>query len=1007
MLMQQQPLSSALDSNNMNEETHTMNCSQNIDVIFRHDLRNIDGTTVCVRCGNQNPPIPGSEMIAKDWNMATDNYGQTGPSKSLYELRTNRGQHGDHACDAVPTTSPVSYKQLVERAAHFRANPDAYVADCAGTPVINTPKEVSMDTTNITPTPGMIRQHSLITKLLQHHGIDAHISDVASSWPTIGTTKPRFVHVPVKQMAQAESITSYGVKTGVTERKVNKRLKVMYAQGETEIVAPGTRNDDGVLTYTLVQPEHRNLEIGLTFNDCQIRIRHQASDHNVNDGHGVISRSGALKIAAARIINETGATDVDDILAQARKRIKGVSYVQHFSLSNHGGTKGLLYIMGDERFVRKFGTTADIVIDSENVKTEVTLKTDVALFKCFFRKPIDKVKQTPTVEIDEVGLGLETRTTIGAERMATITNELLQRNSKELAVALMQDTKRELQQLPWDDAERSEYAMEDEKLLAMQWTGALSIRTKGRLPSTMGTIKKNGKIRRTKAILSAIGAYFCGDGSYEGMPAPQDGYLGIVKRGNRVIGWTMSAATLAEHSLALDTMDADGDYVVAAARIDPNDEFNPYRAMVTRLPQSIGGGCVLKLTKEDFDFLTQTRGLIAPELIGELPYQEFQREGVYTLVPIHESKDAAGQTIESPGGTLGAIYNVSNVLKIHGWITDSVSQAYIDFMAKHDIEIPNDVYGLRFNLSEHVIDPAGDKTAMLKMLENVMWRHLRNGELIDECYRNRVEATIRNLLINHKVNRAVSSFFKPCDGEHKIYNELINRQIAVCKVFEHNLEMLANGPTSTLLNDVDGRLKYVVQELTSSINDVWQIKFRKDKEIDPKIQGEERNEIEETHYKQAIETIVNAVEAAYVEADAAPGEFTNALIHVAAFDVRRYRDDRRAPNTNHLYAWAYRSQNGAADLKAFRDSREAAVPTVLIRANGYSEVHLGPGLEYLTRKGKDGKTYVTGNYCVGTVVVADSSDVHPEADSRRLRFLGVAADGRTLVFQVLNLIKES
>ena len=860
---------------------------------------------------------------------------------------------------------------------------------------------------------------TLATHLLAHYGIPAKVSTTESPWevpsnyPQTGSG-PRHLHTPFP--TAAAWVLRTVTREGVSERKARKRLKVMFSKGDIELIAFGTyvphdtHNAKGVVSFDLIPTELQTTETAIALDDCHLSIGHAPSHLNVNDGHGVISFTGALKIVVAELMQRFPNISVDSAVARARQRLQGVTHVQHFSLTHRGGTKGLLHIVEDALMHRRFSTSFDILIDSENVKSEVSMHEDLALFKAYLRRPVDNPKLTAISEINEIGIGFETRTSIGAPRMAAISAELLERTIKDLGVALERDTERALPRLPWDEAERSDYALEAEQGVAMRWTGHLYTRTKGRLPSTIGHTLDYGRIRRTQAIISAIGAYFVGDGSYYNTRTPEDGYIKPVIRNKQVIGWAMSANTLKEHSLSFDTMDADGDYAVVSVRLDTSDPLNPYRAHVVRLPSSVGGGAILKLTGKDYDFLTRTRGLIPAEITGDLPYTHFQTEGVYTLFPI---PDDVSEPNSGAMASLGAIYNVAMVLKETGWITDRVSDTYREGMAALGLTIP-DVDGIRFNISEHVIDPSGDKSKMLDELERVLWRHISRGEKIDECFRSRVNATVRTLKEKHhramqnpQIAANVNSCFRPCEGEHADYNATIATKQQEAAKFEKNLEMLSNGPLSTLTQPSSPELIAAMNELTTRINAIWKVKFDDDRSIPGETPFDERRDLEQAHFADAKRAEMQAVDELFHSLTIEPGAFAHALIQRAALDNRRYNERRRATMLNHLYTWARHTEAGEREQEAFLETHEPAVPTVLARINNVHFDLLKHGLEYRIRRTKDGKHVLTGDYCQGILPIADVVAGGEEALGRKLAYRGIAADGQTHVFEAKNILKTS
>ena len=457
----------------------------------------------------------------------------------------------------------------------------------------------------------------------------------------------------------------------------------------------------------------------------------------------------------------------------------------------------------------------------------MSLVQDVALIKAYLRRPLDKDQGVPIAELAEIGVGHDVRTTIGSREAYRVAKELTTRVVHDLAATLEADTSRDIDEdgvnLPWQTISTSDYAMPDEKRLTLPWVGSLYVRTKGRLPSTLGQTKEQGRIVRTQALLSAITAYFAGNGSYYDAPTPADGYLGLIRDGRKIIAWTMSPQTLSDVSLQLDTGDADGDTGAVGLRTRPEDP-HPFWAQYSRMPTSVGGGVLLKLTEEDFKFLQDERGLIPSPIIAADPYTHFQTEGLYTLVPIPdgEGSDAMAQG-KLPA--VGALYNLSNVLKVMGIIDRPVSAEYRRKMAEHGVVIP-EVDGLRFNLSEHAIDPAGTKDLMVEELERVLGEYLMEGGKIDECWYARTFLSVEKLILKHRINADPKSFYEPCSGDHAQYNSAVAGVQKAAAKFEKDMDMMANGPLSVLTEPVDPRLTAMVLDMHRNVASIWAEKFR-------------------------------------------------------------------------------------------------------------------------------------------------------------------------------------
>ena len=868
---------------------------------------------------------------------------------------------------------------------------------------------------------------TLATRFLAMRGIESWLTDEANAtqkdWPVPGSNgKVLYLHLADTRHAPQAALTlAHVVKDGTPARKVAKRLRVIYAQGNLELVADPDLIDPDPATVAAYALPHTN--------GRQLRIRATTSLHNVNDGHGAIAWRAAVAYVWSALAQMNPDWTGDEARDEAIKRVQRARYLQHFSLSTITGTKGLLRIVPNDEFEAMFGASHNAVIDAENVKGDVRLVQDVALIKAYLRRPLDKVNAVAIAELAEIGVGHDVRTRIGNQEAFDVAKTLTLRSAYQLAADLEADTQRapeddevptddDVEKWPWRTINTSPYAMPDERKLVKPWVGSLYTRTKGRLPSTLGTTKVRGTIRRTQAILSAITAYFVGDGTYYGATPPPHGYVAPVLEDEQVIGWAMAASTLAEVSLPMDTMDADGDFVAVGLRTVPDDP-HPFWAQVTRLPTSVGGGCLLKMDEQDWKFLRDERGLMSSPILYDDPYAHFQKDGQYTLVPI---PDDTGAEHLSAGKlpAVGALYNLSNVMKILGIMHAPVSETYRRTMREHGVDIPR-VDGLRFNLSEHAIDPAGDKDLMVAELERVLWEYVVAGGTIDECWRNRVGESINKLrgerigelVGNHQGYVNVMNCFVPCSGEHLDYESSIRAIQTRIRSFEKDLDMMANGPLSTLGETINPDLTALIRQMHGDVAGVWTAKRQYCDSLPYDLHWRERQELEFEAFYRAQDQLAALVEFTYTtayEAGLLPraGDFSNAVIQGAALDRRRYRDGR-ATNINHLYTWVRHSAEkrggngiGELDFWYYTMSHEDAVPTTLMRLSNISH-ELVPGARCVIA-GDEDHYYVASE---DGQMLADIIQLGDEALKRPLIYRGVTADGYSDVFEVASLLKTS
>ena len=852
--------------------------------------------------------------------------------------------------------------------------------------------------------PGITNQ-TLANRFLRIEGIETWLAEYEVSsqlaWPVPGSNgKTLYLHfADPEQTPQARALLGHTTKQGTTQRKIDKRLRVIFSEGALQLVSYGVGEvyEDTVAVYRL--PGLRN---------ATLRMRAESSPLSVNDGHGVISRRAALAFVQSSIMQQHPDWDYARAQAEATRRMRDAHWLQHFSLSSTGGTKGLLKIIDNEVFDTRYGTTHNVVIDRENVKGDVQLSTDVALIKAYLRRPLDKDQGVPIAELAEIGVGHDVRVTIGSAEAYRVAKELTTKAAYELAADLEADTQRlsfeeAAVRLPWQTIETSAYSMPDEKQLTQAWVGSLYVRTKGRLPSTLGTTKDRGAIVRTQALLSALTAYFAGDGSYYDEPCPEHGYINPVYDGRKVIAWTMAPSTLSEASLQLDTMDADGDFVAVGLRTKPGDP-HPFWAQVTRMPTSVGGGALLKLTEENFKFLQDDRGLIPSPIVAADPYAHFQTEGMYTLQPI---PDTVGEAPIGAGKwpAVGALYNLSNVMKILGIIDRPVSAGYRLKMLKHGVVIPQ-VDGLRFNLSEHAIDPAGTKDLMVEELERVLWEYLADGGKIDQCWYSRTFLSVERLMQQNKVGASVNFFYAPCSGEHLRYNNAVDGVQTAARRFEKDLDMMANGPLSALMEPIEPKLTALVLQMHRNVASVWAEKFRACDSIPGNLPWKDRQAMEMEAFHQAQVQLAELLENTYNTAREGgllqyAGMFANAVVQGAALDERRFGTARRATQVNHLYTWARYSEIGKSELQYFSATHPSGVPTSLIRLDQIAET-LQPGTVCTVQANSEGFLFLLdsdGN------TLADVLQGGLEAQGRQLIYRGLTADNRSDIFEVTTLLK--
>lgn len=852
----------------------------------------------------------------------------------------------------------------------------------------------------------MDRIHSVGTTLLGQYGIDAYLRDVsvdtpAEAWLVPSGSGQRELVVADGKLEQAQRLLGYKAKQGASAAKVAKRLKTAFTPAPYGYVGAATQQDaDGTIRI----PLHRG----------EIRVVSQPSELAVCDGTGAARYSATERLIASCLTQATGAPWAQAV-QDARKALVGRFYLQHFTLTGVGGTKGLLWILPDDEYDALHGRRSDFTLDSENVKGEIALTGGHTLIRAYLRRPFDNPRALsgPIAEITELGVGWDWRQQVGDAEATRVMSIITRRVAEALSTGLEKslppaevsydpdDT------LPWGpEVESSVYAMPAEKGVVPQWTGALYPRTKGKLPTQLGWSIQRGVDTRSQLIGSAIGAYLLGDGRYLGEATPADGYVSPVVRGKTVCGWIVSALTLADISQACDTPDSDGDYVLGSLRTYP-DKPGEHYLQITRFPQSPGGGAILRLTDAHAQFLLG-RGMIPSPIIGDTPLGHWPSEGVYTLVPVPADSPQAS--------SIGAIYNLASVLKIIGGLDIPVTRQYREAMAAAGIEIPQ-ARGLRTNFSTHGIDDSGDKRLMVAELENALFRAIcRDGRKIDACLYPRVAGSIDTIRRRYAgyiartpgAAELLDSAQIPCEGACAEYNGSIRREQGKYRPFEQALALWSNGPLSLLRENFADSVVESVYRLHGAVAAAYAAKIAADNRISKRLHWRRRRQRQQDNFVVYQNACAQLCQDLFESLALPPGKMAAAVIQGAALDRRRFGPNRRPTQINHLLSWATRTADGEAELAAYKASREVAGPTALVRLTEVSDT-LAIGSECRVRAiGEGGELWLTQpqlNDDGEAILLARVRAGGSECQGRLLVYQGLAADGDTDILSVMSIRK--
>jgi len=545
---------------------------------------------------------------------------------------------------------------------------------------------------------------ALGTVLLEQYGIPSTLLDIPrnpkamAGVPAIevpsGSKRRLVTFQSDAERNRADDLVRPITAPGASARKVDKRAKNLWTPSPIQHWAgKGWWDDEGVLNIPLHPEENTAPE-----DQWVLRIKHQPSPSNINDGFGAAAKPAVITLVALAL--KAQGMDGRAALEEARRAVHSARYFQHFSLGNAAGTKGLTSLTGRREFEAAYGKGIDMILDAENIKMEALLSLPHTGIRGYLRRPFDRGKATPIAQVTELGVGWDWRQMLGTQEMGRVAEELIRRATRDLAAALQADTPEaiDLNTLVVDDMgdmpnyggrEESAYAQTAERALSLKWVGTIYTESKGQRPSTLGDLKvkdpdgSGAKMTRGRAITSALGGYLVGDGLYMGLPCPTKGFIVPVIEQGKVVGWAMHPDTMVKHFNHWDTPDSDGDYVLVALRYIEGKKA--YYAEVCRFPQSPGGGALVRMRKADWEWLRDVKGLIPSPVTGARPYGHFPEEGVYTLLPQEDGADEAN---------IGGIYNLVSVLKILGRLDQPVSSAFRKAMTTLGYDIPLSVIHL-------------------------------------------------------------------------------------------------------------------------------------------------------------------------------------------------------------------------------------------------------------------------------------------------------------------------
>ena len=597
------------------------------------------------------------------------------------------------------------------------------------------------------------------------------------------------------------------------------------------------------------------------------RVKYDPSPASSNDGHGAISRSAAHSLVATSLCRTLSPRKA---LAQAKRLLKSATHLQVFFVGNHGSSKGLHVIREDEAFARQFGSDVQMVSDSENLKSEMSLTPGHFAGKVNIWGPRGSRSAVLTASEDlrrRINTDVLGWTQTAANQTAAF-QKLLAETQERVANG-QPFTHEDAMLASWtQDAygEQRLYSSDDERQIASDfpWTGSIHAKLFGGIGAYTASPGNRVPIQGTMCIIG-------GNGRYYGLPEPTQGYLALVTgEKGKPHTFYVNNKDYAQIMFILDTADNDGDLGVVVPARDPHtylsEDPDTLWAMILRTPASPGGVAWLRLDNAAWNSLLEA-GAMPITLNGPVPYQEFMlpdkdgNEPVHTLRPIGDSRPASAWDtsiteqieesihIRNQAALIGVFYRVLSAGHNADILDSDVPDWMEDLYRTHGMP-PSTTGGVSTVFSDYV-DSIGKQlnSPIEAMAEILVTAVTDRGVRLDVCNKQALWQPMftalqrttgaDNRTIAATLNRA---FSQNCMGDHWRSVQSITNSSAWFNAEFSKLQLMANGPATLLLADPStfpGELIARINEVQTRISHLWSAKFAGDREIDSLVKAEQ------------------------------------------------------------------------------------------------------------------------------------------------------------------------